>query len=135
MSSHDVEEDSKSYDNIAKAIQHYKCLLVIQKSSSQSYRQYGWKQHEGCAFQVSFGHDCATMLLQRITRECEVIVGTTSNCLPTSVPVLPILLRAILYSLQYLYSFPPIVRLLLLNAMFASLINIIVHPTGNSIYL
>ena len=45
------------------------------------------------------------------TRECEVVVGTTSNCLPTSVPVLPILLRAILYSLQYLYSFPPIVRL------------------------
>ena len=41
---------------------------------------------------------------------CEVIVGTTSNCLPTSVPVLPILLRAILYFVQYLYSFLPIVR-------------------------
>ena len=37
---------------------------------------------------------------------CEVIVGTTSNCLPTSVPVLPILLRAILYSVQYLRT-PP----------------------------
>ena len=69
------------------------------------------------------------------TRECEVIVGTTSNRLPTSVPILPILLRAILYSLQYQYLFPPIVRLLLLNGMIASLINIIVHPTGNSIYL
>ena len=66
-------------------------------------------------------------------RECKVIVGTTSNCLPTSVPVLPILLRAILYSLQYLYSFPPIVGLFLLSAMFASLINMFVHPTGNSI--
>ena len=44
-------------------------------------------------------------------RECEVIVGTTSICLPTSVPVLPILHRAILYSLQYLYSFFPIVHL------------------------
>ena len=49
------------------------------------------------------------------TRECEVIVGTTSNCLPTSVPVLPILLRAILYFVQYLYSFPPIVRLFYLT--------------------
>ena len=49
------------------------------------------------------------------TRECEVIVGTTSNCLPTSVPVLPILLRAILYSLQYLCSFPPIVHLFYLT--------------------
>ena len=45
------------------------------------------------------------------TRECEVIVGTTSNCLPTSVPVLPMLLRAILYSVQYLHSFLPIVRI------------------------
>ena len=68
-------------------------------------------------------------------RECEVVVGTTSNCLPTSVPVLPILLRAILYSLQYLYSFPPIVCLFLLNAMFTSLSIIIVYPTGSSIYL
>ena len=42
---------------------------------------------------------------------CEVVVGTASNCLPTSIPILPILLRAILYSLQYLYSFPPIVHL------------------------
>ena len=49
------------------------------------------------------------------TRECEVIVGTTSNCLPTSVPILPILLRAILYSLQYLYLFPPIIRLFYLT--------------------
>ena len=49
------------------------------------------------------------------TRECEVIVGTTSNCLPTSVPVLPILLRAILYFLQYLYLFPPIVCLFYLT--------------------
>ena len=45
------------------------------------------------------------------TRECEVIVGSAPKCLPTSVPVLPILFRAILYALQYLYSFPPIVRL------------------------
>ena len=49
------------------------------------------------------------------TRECEVIVGTTSNCLPTSVPVLPILLRAILYSVQYLHSFLPIVHLFYLT--------------------
>ena len=55
------------------------------------------------------------------TRECEVVVGTTSNCLPTSVPVLPLLLSTILYFLQYLYSFPPIVCLFLLNEMFASL--------------
>ena len=46
---------------------------------------------------------------------CEVIVGTTSNCLPTSVPILPILLRAILYFVQYLYSFLPIVRLFYLT--------------------
>ena len=49
------------------------------------------------------------------TRECEDIVGTTSNCLPTSVPVLPILLSAMLYSLQYLYSFLPIVCLFFLT--------------------
>ena len=46
---------------------------------------------------------------------CEVIVGSAPKCLPTSVPVLPILLRAILYTLQYLYSFPPIVRLFYLT--------------------
>ena len=46
---------------------------------------------------------------------CEVIVGTTSKCLPTSVPVLPILLSAILYSVQHLYSFLPIVRLFYLT--------------------
>ena len=45
------------------------------------------------------------------TRECEVIVGLLPKCLPTSVPVLPILLRAILYFLQYMQSFPPIVHL------------------------
>ena len=44
-------------------------------------------------------------------RECEVIVGSSSKCLPTSVPVLPILLRAKLYFLQYMQSFPSIVRL------------------------
>ena len=42
---------------------------------------------------------------------CEVIVGSAPKCLPTSIPVLSILLTAILYSLQYLYSFPPIVCL------------------------
>ena len=68
-------------------------------------------------------------------RECVVVVGMTSNCLPTSVPVLLILLRAILYSLQYLYLFPPIVCLFLLNTMFASISIIIVYPTGSSIYL
>ena len=54
-------------------------------------------------------------LLRQGAPWCEVVVGTTSNCLPTSVPILPILLRAILYSLQYLYSFPPIVRLFYLT--------------------
>ena len=49
------------------------------------------------------------------TREWEGVVGMTSNCLPTSVPVLPILLRAIFYALQYLFSFPPIVRLFYLT--------------------
>ena len=49
------------------------------------------------------------------TRECEVIMGSASKCLPTSVPVLPILLRATLYYLQYLHSFPPIIRLFYLT--------------------
>ena len=46
---------------------------------------------------------------------CEVIVGSAPKCLPTSVPVLPILLRAKLYCLQYLQSFPPIVHLFYLT--------------------
>ena len=62
-----------------------------------------------CAYGIRSWGGCPLHLLN--TRECEVVVGTTSNCLPTSVSVLPILLRAILYSLQYLYSFPPIVHL------------------------
>ena len=66
------------------------------------------------------------------TRECEVIVGSAPKCLPTSVPVLLILLRAILYCIQYLQSFPPIVRLFLLNAMFTFLINRPYDPTGNT---
>ena len=52
------------------------------------------------------------------TRECEVIVGSASKCLPTSVPILPILLRAILYFLQYMQSFPSIVRLFYLVRFF-----------------
>ena len=51
------------------------------------------------------------MTNQAYNASCEVIVGSAPKCLPTSVPVLPILLRAILYSLQYLYLFPPIVCL------------------------
>ena len=46
---------------------------------------------------------------------CEVIVGSAPKCLPTSVPVLPILLRATLYFLQYLQSFPPILHLFYLT--------------------
>ena len=46
---------------------------------------------------------------------CEVIVGSAPKCLPTSVPVLPILLRATLHCLQYLQSFPPIVHLFYLT--------------------
>ena len=46
---------------------------------------------------------------------CEVIVGSLPKCLQTSVPVLPVLLRAIVYFLQYLQSFPPIVRLFYLT--------------------
>ena len=42
---------------------------------------------------------------------CEVIVGPYPKCLPSSIPILPILLRAILYFLQYMQSFPPIVHL------------------------
>ena len=49
------------------------------------------------------------------TMECEVIVRSAPKCLPISVPVLPILLRAILYCLQYLQSFPPIVHLFYLT--------------------
>ena len=45
------------------------------------------------------------------TRECEVFVESSPKCLPTSVPILPILLRAILYLLQYMQSFPPIIHL------------------------
>ena len=51
------------------------------------------------------------------TRECEVIVGSASKCLPTSVPVLLILLSR---------SF------ILLNTMFTFLINRPYHPTGNT---
>ena len=54
------------------------------------------------------------------TSECEVIVGSASKCLPTSVPVLPILLSAILYCLQYMQSFPPIVCLFYLTRCFHS---------------
>ena len=45
------------------------------------------------------------------TRECEVVVGSSPKCLPTSVPVLPILLRAIWYFLQYMQSLQPIIHL------------------------
>ena len=66
-----------------------------------------------CTYAIRSWGGCPLHLLN--TRECEVAVGTTSNCLPTSIPVLPILIRAILYSLQYLYSFPPIVCLFYLT--------------------
>ena len=66
-----------------------------------------------CAYVTKLWGGCPLHVLN--TRECEVIVGTTSNCLPTSVPVLPILLSAILYSVQYLHSFLPIFRLFYLT--------------------
>ena len=66
-----------------------------------------------CAYVTKLWGGCPLHLLS--TRECEVIVGTTPNCLPTSIPILPILIRAILYSVQYLHSFLPIVRLFYLT--------------------
>ena len=64
---------------------------------------------------------------------CEVIVGSASKCLPTSVPVLPILLRAILYCLQYLQSFPPIVRLFYLTFVYFTLHDVCI-PNYSSTY-
>ena len=52
------------------------------------------------------------------TRECEGVVGSSPKCLPTSVPILPILHRAILYFLQYIRLFPPIIHLFYLMQCF-----------------
>ena len=68
-------------------------------------------------------------------RECEVVVGSSPKCLPTSVPFLPILLRAILYFLQYMQSFPPIVHLFYLMPFFHPYIFISNIQLGLSIYL
>ena len=68
---------------------------------------------------------CVTIM----SGNCEVVVGTTSNCLPTSIPILPILLSAILYALQYLYLFPPIVRLFyLMRCLHPYLILLSIQP-------
>ena len=66
---------------------------------------------------------------------CEVIVGSASKCLPTSVPVLPILLRAIMYCLQYMQSFPPIVRLFYLMQCFHPYLFVTIIQPGLYIYL
>ena len=69
------------------------------------------------------------------TRECEVVVGLLLKCLPTSVPVLPILLRAILYFLQYMQSLPPIIHLFYLTQCFHPCILVSNIQLGLSIYL
>ena len=66
-----------------------------------------------CAYAIKSWGGCQLHLLTK--RECEVIAGPSLKCLPTSVPVLPILLRAILYFLQYMESFSPIVCLFYLT--------------------
>ena len=68
-------------------------------------------------------------------RECEVVAGSSLKCLPTSIPILPILLRAILYFLQYKQSFLPIVRLFYLMQCFHSYLFTINIQPGLSIYL
>ena len=68
-------------------------------------------------------------------RECEVFVGLSPKCLPTSIPVLPILLRALLYFLQYMLSFPPIVHLFYLTRFFHPYLFISKIQPGLSIYL
>ena len=74
-------------------------------------------------------------LLLLTMRECEVIVGPSHKCLPTSVLILPILLRAILYFLQYMQLVPPIVRLFYLTQFSISYLFISIIEPGLPIYL
>ena len=86
-----------------------------------------------CTYAIKSWGGCPLHLLT--TRECEVVVGSPPICLPTSVPFLPILLRAILYFLQYMQSFPPIVCLFYLMQYFHPYIFISNIQLGLSIYL
>ena len=60
---------------------------------------------------------------------------SSPKCLPTSVRVLPILLRAILYLLQYMHSFPSIVRLFYLKRHFHPYLFVANIQPGLDIYL
>ena len=86
-----------------------------------------------CAYMIKLWGGRPLHLLT--TRECEVTVGSLPKCLPTSVPVLSILFRAILYFLQYLQSFPPIVQLFYLMQLFHPSIFISNIQPGLPIYL
>ena len=50
MESYSVQKGADSFDTITNAIAFYE-----KKSTTDSYRQYRCKQHEGCPFQISFG--------------------------------------------------------------------------------
>ena len=66
---------------------------------------------------------------------CEVVVGSSPKCILPSIPVLPILLRAILYLLQYMQSFPSIIRLFYLTQHFYPYLFATNILLGLSIYL
>ena len=67
--------------------------------------------------------------------ECEVIVGPLPKCLPTSIPVLPILLRVTLYVLQYMQLFRPIVCLFYLMRFSILYLFVSNIQPGSPIYL
>ena len=99
-------------------------MITLKRGSSQLsmshqnislpiFLQNLWPMINTCTYAIkSWGGHQLHLLT---TRECEVIVVPLPKCLPTSIPVLPILLRAILYFLQYIQSFPPIVHLFYLT--------------------
>ena len=62
-------------------------------------------------------------------------MGPSPKCLPTSVPVLPILLTAILYFLQYIQSFPPILCLFYLMQFYIPYLFVSNNQLGLPIYL
>ena len=86
-----------------------------------------------CASAIKLWGGCQLHLLTM--RECEVIVGPLPKCLPTSIPILPILLRAILYFLQYMQLFPPIIHLFYLMRFSILYIFISNIQPGSPIYL
>ena len=59
MVTYNIENGSEAFESSTSAIAFYETRynvqLAVLKSKSDTYRQYGCKQHQGCPFCLSFG--------------------------------------------------------------------------------